>query len=160
MKRVAVTLVVAVSAALAFRPVVVRGTAELDTRAIDEIFSHWNSRASPGCAAAIYRDGAIAYAHGYGMASLEHDAPITPKSVFYVGSVSKQFTAFAIYLLAKEGRLSLDDNIRKYLPELHDFGKPITIKNLLHHTSGLRDQWMLLTLSSWRPDDVDRKSVV
>jgi CubicO group peptidase (beta-lactamase class C family) len=74
--------------------------------------------------------------------------------VFHLGSVSKQFTAFAIYLLVQDGRLSLDDDVRKYLPKLHDFGKVITIRQLLHHTSGVRDQWNLLRLAGWRLEDV------
>jgi CubicO group peptidase (beta-lactamase class C family) len=88
------------------------------------------------------------------LASIEHDARNSPMTVFHIASVSKQFTAFAIHLLAQEGKLSLDDDIRKYLPELHDFGKTITIRHLIHHTSGLRDQWNLLTLAGWRMDDV------
>src|SRR5215469_11137910 len=125
-----------------------------DAQKIDALFAQWSKPDTPGCALDVVKDGATIYQHNYGLADVEHSVPITGSTVFHVGSVSKQFTAFAIYLLAKEGRLSLDDDIRKYLPELHDFGKPITIRHLLHHTSGLRDQWVLLTLSSWRPDDV------
>ena len=75
-------------------------------------------------------------------------------TVFHIASISKQFTAFAIYLLAQEGKLALDDDIRKYLPELHDFGKTITVRHLIHHTSGLRDQWTLLAMAGWRLEDV------
>ncbi len=121
---------------------------------IDALFNRWSKPRTPGCAFEILKDGATIYQHNYGLADVEHLIPITGSTVFHVGSVSKQFTAFAIYLLAKEGKLSLDDDVRKYLPELHDFGNPITIRHLLHHTSGLRDQWELLTLSSWREDDV------
>jgi len=88
------------------------------------------------------------------MANLEYRIPITPATIFHVASISKQFTAFAIQLLVQERKLSLDDDVRKYLPELHDFGKTITVRHLLHHTSGLRDQWNLLTLAGWRPQDV------
>jgi CubicO group peptidase (beta-lactamase class C family) len=125
-----------------------------EAQKIDALFAQWSKPDTPGCALNVVKDGATIYQHNYGLADVEHSVPITGSTVFHVGSVSKQFTAFAIYLLAKEGRLSLDDDIRKYLPELHDFGKPITIRHLLHHTSGLRDQWQLLNLSSWRPDDV------
>jgi CubicO group peptidase (beta-lactamase class C family) len=121
---------------------------------IEALFDKWSKPDTPGCALDVVKDGGTIYQHNYGLADVEHLIPITGSTVFSVGSVSKQFTAFAIYLLAKEGRLSLDDDVRKYLPELHDFGKPITIRHLLHHTSGLRDQWQLLTLSSWREDDV------
>jgi CubicO group peptidase (beta-lactamase class C family) len=121
---------------------------------IDRLFAPNHRKDSPGCAIAIVQDGEIVYHKGYGRANLEYDAPITPETVFHVASVSKQFTAFAIQLLASEGKLALDDDVRKYLPELHDFGKTITIRHLLHHTSGLRDQWSLLTLAGWRMEDV------
>lgn len=88
------------------------------------------------------------------MASLEHGIPITPKTVFYIGSVSKQFTAFAVALLAKQGRISLDDDVRKYIPELPDYGSPITVRHLVHHTGGLREKWVLLQLAGWREGDV------
>ena len=84
------------------------------------------------------------------MADLDHNIPITPTTVFHVASMSKQFTAASILLLAQENKLSLDDPVRKYIPELPDFGTPVTIRELLHHTSGLRDQWDLLDLSGWR----------
>jgi CubicO group peptidase (beta-lactamase class C family) len=84
------------------------------------------------------------------MADLDHDVVITPSSVFHVASMSKQFTAASIVLLAQEGKLSLDDEVRKYVTELPDFGVPITIRHLIHHTSGLRDQWDLLGLAGWR----------
>jgi len=125
-----------------------------EAQKIDALFDRWSKPNTPGCALEVLKDGGTLYQHNYGLADVEHLVPITSNTVFHIGSVSKQFTAFAIYLLAKEGKLSLDDDIRKYLPELHDFGKPITIRHLLHHTSGLRDQWQLLTLSSWREDDV------
>ncbi len=91
---------------------------------------------------------------GYGSANLEYRVPITPQTPFHVASVSKQFTGFAIVLLALEGKLSLDDDIRKHLEEVPDFGTPITIRHLIHHTSGLRDQWETLAMSGWRLDDV------
>ena len=125
-----------------------------DAHKIDALFARWSKPETPGCALGVVKDGATLYEHSYGLADIEHSVPISSSTVFHVASLSKQFTAFAIYLLAKEGRLSIDDDVRKYLPELHDFGKTVTIRNLLHHTSGLRDQWDLLTLSSWRPDDV------
>jgi CubicO group peptidase (beta-lactamase class C family) len=120
----------------------------------DRLFATWNRPDSPGCALAIVQDGKIVYKHGYGRANLEYGIPITPATIFHVASMSKQFTAFAIQLLAQEHKLTLDDDVRKYLPELHDFGKTITIRHLLHHTSGLRDQWNLLMLAGWRLQDV------
>jgi len=117
---------------------------------VDAIFEPWNRTDSPGCALAVLQGGSIVYEHGYGMADLSHEAVITPRTPFHVASVSKQFTAAAILLLAQQRRLSLDDEIHKYLPGLHDFGASITIRNLLHHTSGLRDQWDLLDLAGYR----------
>ncbi len=105
---------------------------------------------TPGCAVAVMREGRIVYERGYGSADLDHDVPISPKTVFHVASMSKQFTAASIALLAQEGKLSFDDAARAYVPELPDFGTPITIRHLIHHTSGLRDQWELLGLAGWR----------
>lgn len=123
-------------------------------RKIDSIFSKWDRTNSPGCALAIVKDGKIIYERGYGMANLEYNIAITPASRFHVASISKQFTAASIQRLALEGRLSLKDDIRKYLPEMPEFGHTITIANLIHHTSGLRDQWDLQRLAGWRDDDV------
>jgi len=109
------------------------------TKAVDQVFAQWNRPNSPGCALAVIKEGHIIYEHGYGMANLELGVPITPKSVFDIGSVSKQFTAMSTLLLMQDGKLSLDDDIRKYLPEMPDYGARITIRHLLYHTSGLRD---------------------
>lgn len=117
---------------------------------VDKVFEPMAATTSPGCALGIVRDGRLVYARGYGMANLDHDIVITPSTVFHVASISKQFTAAAIHLLARDGKLSLDDDVRKYVPELPDFGPTITIRHLLHHTSGLRDQWELLILAGWR----------
>ena len=116
----------------------------------DKLFAMWDRPDSPGCALAVIRDGQIVYKRGYGAADLDHDIPIAPTSVFHVASLSKQFTAMAIHLLAEQGKLSLDDDARKYIPELRGISAKITIQHLLHHTSGLRDQWNLLIMSGWR----------
>ena len=118
--------------------------------AINRVFATWSASNSPGCAVGVARNGEPLFQNGYGMANLEHDVPITPASIFHVASISKQFTAMAIILLAAEGKLSLDDSVRKYLPELPDYGHPITIRHLLTHTSGLRDQWELLAMARGR----------
>jgi CubicO group peptidase (beta-lactamase class C family) len=120
----------------------------------DALFAPWKGSDKPGLAVIVQRNGKVVYRRGFGMADLEHDAPITTTTPFHVASVSKQFTAFAIHLLVAEGKLTLDDDIRKYLPELHDFGKPVTVRHLLHHTSGLRDELNLLVMAGWRPEDV------
>ena len=119
---------------------------------VDQIFAQWDRKDSPGCALALFKDGAIQYERGYGMADLEHDVAITPDTVFYVGSVSKQFTAFAAALAIQQGRLGPDDSIRKYLPELPAYAGAITIRQLIHHTSGLRDFYALLSIAGRRED--------
>jgi CubicO group peptidase (beta-lactamase class C family) len=120
-------------------------SADENTDKVDKLFSKWDSTISPGAALAIIKDGKIIYKRGYGMANLEHNIPLSPTSVFRIGSTSKQFTASCIAILALQGKISLDDDIRKYIPELHKHEKPITIRHLIHHTSGIRDY---LTLSS------------
>jgi CubicO group peptidase (beta-lactamase class C family) len=117
---------------------------------VDEIFKDFAKPDSPGCAVGVYRNGGIAYRRSYGMANLDHDVPLTTGSIFHVASVSKQFTAAAILLLAQDGKLSVEDDIRKYVPELPDFGSRITLRHLANHTSGIRDQWALLGLAGWR----------
>jgi YD repeat-containing protein len=117
---------------------------------VDRLFAEWDQPNSPGCALAVMKDGHIVYERGYGMADLDHNVKITPTTVFHVASMSKQFTAASVLMLAQEGKLSLDDQATKYVPELPNFGVPITLNQLLHHTSGLRDQWELLGLAGWR----------
>lgn len=117
---------------------------------VDQLFEAWNNQESPGCAVAVIRDGDIVHKRGFGMANLAHGIAIGPSTVFHSASVSKQFAAFSILLLSAEGKLSLDDAVRKYVPDLPDFGAPITLRHLLHHTSGIRDHWELLSLAGWR----------
>ena len=117
---------------------------------LDRLFSRWSSKDGPGCSVAASRDGKTVYEAGYGSAILEADVPNTPATIFHVASVSKQFTATAIMLLARDGKLKLDDDIRTYLPEIPDYGSRITIRHLLTHTSGLRDQWDLLAVARGR----------
>jgi CubicO group peptidase (beta-lactamase class C family) len=121
---------------------------------VDALFATWDTPESAGCALGVYRDGEIVYSRGYGMADLERAVPITPQSLFDLGSTSKQFTAASIVLLAQQGKLTLDDDVRKHLPELPDYGTPITLRHLLNHTSGLRDYIDLLTLHGSNIDDV------
>jgi CubicO group peptidase (beta-lactamase class C family) len=124
-------------------------TAE-QSKKVDEIFAKWNQTDSPGCALSVMQGGKIIYKRAYGMANLDHDVILTTDTPFHVASISKQFTAASIVLLEQDGKLSFDDDVHKYIPELPDFGAKITIRNLLHHTSGLRDQWDLLDLAGWR----------
>jgi CubicO group peptidase (beta-lactamase class C family) len=117
---------------------------------VDSVFSEMNTSWTPGCAVSVMERGSPVYTRGYGMANLEYGIPITPASVFHVASVSKQFTAFAVSLLAAEGELSWEDDIRSYVPEVPDFGETITLRHLANHTSGIRDQWSLLGMAGWR----------
>jgi CubicO group peptidase (beta-lactamase class C family) len=118
---------------------------------VSQIFAPFDSTTTPGCAVGIARDGRVMLRKGFGMSNLEYAVPLTAESILESGSVAKQFTAAAVVLLQLEGKLSLDDDIRKYLPEVPDFGQTITIRMLLTHTSGLRDQWGLLGLAGNRP---------
>lgn len=122
-------------------------------KSVDAVFAPWSGSGTPGCAVGISRDGRPEYLSGYGMANLEDGVPIAAETRFHAASISKQFTAFAILLLAQEGKLSLDDDVRKYWPDLPDYGKPITLAQLMHHTAGLREQGLLLNLSGWRADE-------
>lgn len=120
---------------------------------VDKLMSAYNEN-TPGAAIGVLRGGKLVFAKGYGRASLEYPSPIGPRTVFHVASVSKQFTAFAVILLARDGKLGLDDDVRKYIPELPDLGTTITLRHLLNHTSGIRDQWDLWGMSGGRMDDV------
>lgn len=121
---------------------------------VDQIFAAYDKPDSPGCALGVIRDGNFVYKKGYGTGSLELGVPITPESVFYMGSVSKQFTAASVVLAAEQGYLSLDDDIRKYVPEIPSYGKTITLREMLHHTSGLRDVLSLLFLAGRNFEDI------
>jgi len=117
------------------------------TDEVDKIFAEYDKPNSPGCAVAIIQDGRIVYKRSYGMANLDYDIPITSESVFCMGSTTKQFTAACIVLLAQKGVISLDDDIRKYVPEIPQYGSTITIRHLIHHTSGVRDLYELMDLA-------------
>jgi CubicO group peptidase (beta-lactamase class C family) len=123
---------------------------------IDQIFARWNSIETPGYEVGVIQDGKLIFAKGYGMENLEYGVPITPQSRFYIGSMSKQFTAAAVALLAQQGKLQLGDDVRKYVPELPDYGHTITISDLVHHTSGLRDWTSLHLFAGLDPRFEDR----
>jgi CubicO group peptidase (beta-lactamase class C family) len=123
----------------------------VNTAAIDKVFERWDRTSSAGCAVGVSQAGQVVHIKGYGMANLEYGIRIWPSTVFESGSVAKQFTAAAIALLAQDGKLSIDDPVRKYVPELPDFGTPILIRHFLNHTSGLRSQWPMLTLAGRPP---------
>lgn len=116
---------------------------------VDSIFARFSAPGSPGCAVAVARGAAPVLTRAYGMADLEHDVPNTPATVFEAGSVAKQFTAAAVILLSQQGKLGLDDEAGKYFPELPDYGRPITIRHLMNHTSGLRDWGTVVDIAGW-----------
>ena len=127
---------------------------------VDALFKGFDA-SSPGCAVGVYRAGEIVFSKGYGLADLKAKERITARTVFDVASLSKQFTAYAIALLAQEGRLSLDEEVQKYVPELPRLAHSITIRHLVHHTSGLREYGALMELTGWRLDEpLSRSDVV
>ena len=156
---VAIVLVTAASVARAQHIVGVR-----DARALraDSVFQRFDRTDSPGCALGVYQDGKILYARGYGMASLEHGVALSPRSVLDVGSISKQFTAMAMLILQKEGKLSLDDPIRKYIPEMPAYADKVTIRRALSQTSGLRDLYIMMgqTGRTFAGDTIDALRVI
>ena len=124
------------------------------SRRADSLFAEFTVPGSPGLSVAVVRDGRVVFAKGYGLANLEHNVPITASTVFDVASVSKQFTGLAVAMLVQQGKVSLSDDIRKYIPELQVMQPPITVNHLVHHTSGMRDWPGTLNVAGWRYDDV------
>jgi len=131
-----------------------QGLPDSTIKKIDKLFVWWNNKTSPGCAVGIVRNDSLIFAKGYGRANLEYEIPIAPETIFHMASVSKQFTAYSIMLLASQGKLHLDNDVHKYLSWFPDLKEKITIRNLLNHTSGIRDQWQLLAIAGTRLDDV------
>lgn len=128
---------------------------------IDELFAEWDKRDSPGAAVLIVERGRIILEKGYGLANLEHGIPITSSTRFDLASTSKQFTAMAILLLAEQGLLDLEDDIRIHLPDMPDLGTPVTIDNLIHHTSGLWDYWQVIQFTGFeRWDYLDSEQMM
>jgi CubicO group peptidase (beta-lactamase class C family) len=138
------------------------GERDARARRADSVFQRFDRTDSPGCALGVYQDGKVQYARGYGMASLEHGVALSPRSVLDVGSISKQFTAMAMLILEKEGKLSLDDPIRKYIPELPAYADRVTLRRALSQTSGLRDLYVMMgqTGRSFQGDTVDALRVI
>jgi CubicO group peptidase (beta-lactamase class C family) len=148
----------ALATLIVFLPGVSAFSGDANQQKVDQIFAAYDKADSPGCALGVIRDGNFTYRKGYGMGSLELHVPISSESVFYMGSVSKQFTAASVVLAAEQGFLALDDDVRKYIPELPDYGQVITLRQMLHHTSGLRDFLTLLDLSGRRGEDIHSRA--
>jgi CubicO group peptidase (beta-lactamase class C family) len=142
---VQLTLAVLLAFAVLVQPLLASGR-DL-SQEVDQIFAAYSEASTPGCSLGVIHNGSFAYRKSYGAASLELGVPLSSQSVFYVGSVSKQFTAASVVLAAEQGLLSLDDNVRKYIPELPDYGHTITLRQMLHQTSGFRDFFDLVYFS-------------
>lgn len=122
---------------------------------MDSLFTSWNTSNHPGGSVLVSKDGKTIFSKSYGLANIEYNIPNTNTTLFNIGSISKQFTAMGIVLLEQQNKLSIDDDIRKHIPELPDFSETITVRHLLHHTSGLRDLHGLLGLAGWRSGDLE-----
>ncbi len=129
---------------------------------IDELFAEYSASNSPGVAISVMHKGEVVFKKGYGNANLEHQIPIDPDaSIFNAGSASKQVTAFALLLLTEQGKLSLDDDVHKYIPELNEYGQKVSLRQLAHHTGGIRSDLSLLAMAGWSPgDSIDRDDVL
>jgi CubicO group peptidase (beta-lactamase class C family) len=139
-------------AALSIPGKIVAQTEPIPTE-IDAVFADYDNTVSPGCALGVILDGELIYKRGYGMANLELGVALSPRSVFRTGSVGKQFTAMAIAILAEKGTISLDDSLSKHFPEFPDWAEMVTIRHLVHHTSGVRDYLTLTWLAGMGDDD-------
>ena len=158
----AATLVVAVGVPNAGRAQEIVGLRDARALRADSVFQVFDRTDSPGCALGVYQDGRILYSRGYGMESLEHGVALSPRSVLDVGSISKQFTAMSMLMLQKEGKLSLDDPIRKYIPELPPYADKITLRRALSQTSGLRDLYVMMSQTgrTFAGDTIDALRVI
>ena len=119
-----------------------------DGAAVAKVFAEFTSSVQPGCSVAVSRQGIVSHAAGYGYADVERKLPLTPRSVFNIASISKEFTAFSVLLLQQRGQLTIDDSIRKYVPELGEYASRITLRQLLRHTGGLGDFGELIALGA------------
>lgn len=120
---------------------------------VDQLMAAYDNNETPGGVVGVIKNGEVHFAKGYGMANLVHDIPFSTDLRSNIGSVSKQFTAFGVLLLEKEGKLSIDDDVRKYIPELPDFGETITLRNLLNHTNGFREIYNTMPIKGWKGED-------
>ena len=131
------------------------------TKKVDAFLSQWDKPDMPGGSVGVVKDGKLVYKRGFGMANLDYDVPNTPTTLFNMASVSKAFTATSVALLARQGKLSLDDDVRKYVPEFPKYGDTVTIRHLIHHTSGVRDYQALVFFSGLGTDNAyDEKAIL
>ena len=121
-------------------------------RKVEAFLAQWDKNDLPGCGVGVVKEGRLVYKRAFGMANLDYDVPNTTLTLFNLASASKPFTAASIALLAQQGKLSLDDDIRKYVPEIPSYGETITIRHLLYHTSGIREYQALILFGGQNPD--------
>jgi CubicO group peptidase (beta-lactamase class C family) len=152
MFRISITLTLALLTAALAQKSVTGPPGQLNEK-VDKLFSQWDKPDSPGCALGVIKDGKFIYKRGYGSANLDYNVPLSSESIFYIASTSKQFTAASILLLVRRGVISLDDDIRKYFPELPRYEAPITVNHLVHHTSGVRDYLELMGMAGRKMDE-------
>ena len=126
----------------------------INNQKIDGIVKNLSDNNGPGYAIGVVKNNVVIFKKGYGKANLEYNIAVTTRSIFDAASLAKQFTGFAISKLVQQKKIKLSDDVRKYLPQVPDFGKPITIENLLHHTSGIRDWPEALQAAGWRYDEL------
>lgn len=131
----------------------VEPVAKKPQKRIDQLMCAFDNTETPGGVVGVIQDGKVIFAKGYGMANLVHGIPFTADLRSNIGSVSKQFTAFGILLLEKAGKLNIDDDVRKHIPELPDFGETVTLKNLLNHTNGYREIYNTMPIKGWKGED-------
>lgn len=146
MKKLSPLIILCFSSILSFGQII-------ESKAIDSIFTEWNKEDVPGCALGIMKDGKLIYAKGYGLANMEYNISNSASSVFRIGSTSKQFTAACIVLLAEQGKLSLDNKLDQFFPEFPEYAKNISVRNLLNHTSGIRDYLTIAYLKGYGADE-------
>ncbi|MBT8405099.1 MAG: beta-lactamase family protein, partial [Gemmatimonadetes bacterium] len=145
--RRAPTFLAVLAAATALDPAAASAIQDVDPAAVDAVFADIDADV-PGCAVGVYDAGEVLYANGYGLANADYGLPITPQSVFYLGSVGKQFTAAAVLHAVQAGHISLDDPVQKWITEMPDYDAPVTVRHLVHHTSGVRDYLTLMSLAA------------
>ncbi|MEA3461152.1 MAG: serine hydrolase domain-containing protein, partial [Bacteroidota bacterium] len=139
---------------------VVEHVADSPEKRANQLFCAYSEEGVPGGVVGVIYRGEVVFSKAYGLANLTHDLPYKVSTPTNIGSVSKQFTAFAILLLEKEGKLSLDDDVRKYIPELPDLGQVVTLKNMLNHTNGFREVYNLMPMTGWKGEDMLRREEI
>ncbi|MCK4992330.1 MAG: beta-lactamase family protein, partial [Bacteroidales bacterium] len=139
---------------------VVEPVAKDPAKRADQLFYAYSEEGVPGGVVGVIKNGEVVFSRAYGMANLTHGIPYEVNTTTNIGSVSKQFTAMAILLLEQQGKLSLEDDVRKYIPELPDLGQVVRLKNMLNHTNGFREVYNLMPMTGWKGEDILRREEI